>query len=41
MSFRPYGQKGTGLVSNGIVLICFYIRRRRREKDGLFHLEIN
>ncbi len=42
MSFGPYGQKVTGLVSNGIDLICFYInRKRRREKDRIIDVENN
>lgn len=42
MSFRPYGQKLAGLVSNGIDLICFNIsRKRRREKDRIIDVENN
>lgn len=36
-SLRPYGERGTGLMCNGIELICFYfIRETRRNKDRTF-----
>ena len=31
----PYGQKVTGLASNGINLSCFYINGKRRRKNNI------
>lgn len=40
MSFRPYGQKVTGLVSNGIDLICFCVNGKKERKDEQNHLDL-
>lgn len=44
MSFRPYGQKVTGLVSNGIDLIGFCVdgkkERERRTESFIFRKQL-